>query len=80
MPFFFGCASQRIRVLLANDPPVVHLGSAACLEQHANLEVVGQAADGQEALLKARELVPNVLLIDIDTPHLTGLAVTEILH
>jgi len=72
--------SQRIRVLLADDHPVVRLGIAACLEQHANLDVVGQAADGQEALRKARELVPDVLLTDIDMPHLTGLAVTEALH
>jgi len=75
-----GRDSQRIRVLLADDHPVVRLGIAACLERHAHLEVVGQAADGQEALLKARDLVPDVLLIDIDMPQLTGLAVTEALR
>ena len=72
--------SQRIRVLLADDHPVVRRGMVFCLEQHANLDVVGEAADGQEALTKARELVPDVLLTDMDMPHLTGLAVTEVLH
>jgi DNA-binding NarL/FixJ family response regulator len=73
-------ATRRIRVLLADDHPVVRRGVVACLEQHAHLQIVGEAADGQEALLKARELLPDVLLIDINMPHLTGLEVTKTLH
>jgi len=58
----------------------VRRGIVACLGRHKNLEIVGEAADGQEALSKARELVPDVLLTDLDMPYLTGLAVTETLR
>ena len=72
--------SQRIKVLLAAHHPLVRLGIVACLKRQANLKVVGQAADGQEALRKARELAPDVLLTDIDMPHMTGLTLAEALH
>jgi len=75
-----GRNGKRIRLLLADDHPVVRRGLVSCLERQAHLAVVGEAADGQEALCKARELQPDVLLTDMDMPHLTGLAVTEALH
>ena len=73
-------ANQRIRLLLADDHPVVRRGIVSTLAHHPNLEIVGEAANGQEALRKARELLPDVLLTDIDMPLLTGLAVTEALR
>lgn len=71
---------RRIRVLLADDHPVVRKGISSCLTQHHQIEVIGEAADGREALRKARELEPDLVLMDIDMPHMNGLAVTELLR
>jgi DNA-binding NarL/FixJ family response regulator len=71
---------KRIRVLLADDHPVVRQGIAFCLARHPSLEVVGEAGDGREALRKTRELLPDIVLMDIDMPHLSGLAVAEVLR
>jgi two-component system nitrate/nitrite response regulator NarL len=71
---------KRIRVLLADDHPVVRRGVAACLGQLPQLEIVGEASDGQDALRKIKDLKPDVLLTDIDMPELSGLALTEILR
>jgi len=66
--------TKRIRLLLADDHPVVRKGIISCLEKCARLEIIGEAADGQEALQKARDLSPDVLLADIEMPHMTGVA------
>jgi two-component system, NarL family, nitrate/nitrite response regulator NarL len=71
---------QIIKVLVADDHPVVRKGLQTCLAKRANLKVVGEAADGDEALRKARELSPDVVLMDISMPGMNGLAVTEVLR
>lgn len=72
--------TKRIRLLVAEDHPVVRKGIIAFLTQHPGVEVLGEAKDGQEALSKAKELTPDVILMDIDMPRLNGLAVTELLR
>jgi DNA-binding NarL/FixJ family response regulator len=72
--------SERIRLVLADDHPVARRGILSCLQRRPNLQVVGEAADGQEALNKVRALLPDILLTDIDMPHLSGLALTEALR
>src|ERR1051325_5441751 len=69
-----------IKVLLVDDHPVVRRGISFCLAQEEQVAVVGEAANGQEALRKARELLPDVVLMDIEMPQMNGLAVTEALY
>jgi two-component system nitrate/nitrite response regulator NarL len=71
---------QIIKVLVADDHPVVRKGLQLCLAKQGKLKVVGEAADGDEALRKARELSPDVVLMDINMPGMNGLDVTEILR
>jgi DNA-binding NarL/FixJ family response regulator len=61
-----------IRVVLADDHHLVRQGLRALLEKAGDIEVVGEAADGQEALELVERLLPDVLLVDIAMPHLNG--------
>jgi DNA-binding NarL/FixJ family response regulator len=66
-----------IRVLLADDQSLVRAGFKALLDAQPDIEVAGEAADGEEALRKALELRPDVVLMDIRMPVLDGLAATR---
>ncbi|MFD5471644.1 response regulator [Streptomyces sp. NPDC127105] len=66
-----------IRVLLADDQSLVRAGFKALLDAQPDIEVAGEAADGEEALRKVRELSPDVVLMDIRMPLLDGLAATR---
>jgi DNA-binding NarL/FixJ family response regulator len=65
-----------IRVLLADDHALVRSGIRSLLSGAAGVEVIGEAANGWEALRLARELKPNVVLMDISMPELNGLDAT----
>jgi two-component system nitrate/nitrite response regulator NarL len=71
---------NTIKVLVVDDHPVVRKGISTCLARHQQMQVVGEAADGREALRLARELQPDITLMDIDMPQMNGLAATEALH
>ena len=71
---------HKIKVLLVDDHPVVRKGLQSCLEQQPRLKLVGEASDGEEALVKTRELAPDVVLMDISMPKMNGLAVTELMR
>ena len=63
-----GKAKKHIRLLVVDDHPVVRKGIIACLAQHPNMKIIGEAADGVEALNLARALTPDIMLMDIDLP------------
>jgi DNA-binding NarL/FixJ family response regulator len=66
-----------IRILLADDQALVRGGFRALLDAQDGIEVVGEAADGEEALRLARALRPDVVLMDIRMPGLDGLEATR---
>lgn len=73
-------ASKNIRVLVVDDHPVVRRGLVTCLSGNPLLQVVGEAADGEEALRKVSELQPDIVLADINMPQMDGIQVTEALR
>jgi two-component system NarL family response regulator len=70
---------ERIKVLIADDHRVVREGLAAILKTKENIQVVGEAQDGQEAVEKARALLPDVILMDVSMPRMTGVEATRII-
>jgi two-component system NarL family response regulator len=70
---------QTIKVMLVDDHPMVQDGLIACLSYYEDIDVVGACNDGSEALNKAKECRPDVILMDISMPSMNGLDATEIL-
>lgn len=68
---------EPIRVLLVDDEPLVRAGLRAILGGAPEIDVVGEAGDGREALRRVAELSPQVVLMDIRMPVLDGVAATE---
>jgi DNA-binding NarL/FixJ family response regulator len=68
-----------IRVLIADDQSAVRAGFAALLGGEDDMEVVGEAADGREAVDLARRLFPTVVLMDVRMPNLDGLEATRLI-
>lgn len=70
---------QRIRLLIVDDHPVMRDGLRAAVEREADLQVVGEAADGAEGIAQFRALLPDVTLLDLQMPRVDGLqAITTI--
>ena len=68
---------MTIRVLIADDQSLVRAGFRLVLENHDDLEVVGEASNGHEAVHSAGRLKPDVVLMDIRMPELDGIAATR---
>ena len=68
---------KKIRVVVADDHTIVRKGLCAILEGETEIEVVGEAEDGREAIKKVEQLQPDVVLLDITMPILNGLEATR---
>jgi DNA-binding NarL/FixJ family response regulator len=67
----------KVRLLLADDHVVIRQGLARLLESHADVEIVGQAANGQEVIDLALQLQPDIVLMDIEMPGINGIRATH---
>jgi DNA-binding NarL/FixJ family response regulator len=70
---------DRIKVLIVDDHRVVREGLSAILQSKENIQVLGEAQDGHEAVEKARSLLPDVILMDVSMPKMTGVEATRII-
>ena len=70
-------SKTKIKILVVDDHSVVRKGLLSCLAAKENLKIVGEAANGTEAIRLVSELAPDIVLMDISMPEMDGLAVTE---
>ena len=68
---------MSIRILLADDHGIIRQGLCSLLEKQPDMEVVGEAEDGQKALELVRQLAPDVVIMDITMPNLNGVGATS---
>lgn len=71
---------HRIRVLVVDDHAVVRQGLTSLLNNEPDIEIVNEAADGAEALDLSRDLIPDVVLMDINMPGMNGIEATRVIH
>jgi DNA-binding NarL/FixJ family response regulator len=72
-----GSSPRKIRIIIADDHEVVREGTRTLLERENDLEVVGEAADGEEAINLIESLKPDVAILDVSMPKFSGIEVTR---
>lgn len=71
---------RKLKVLLVDDHALVREGIRSSLERYAKIKAVGEAANGKEALRKCKELRPDVVLMDLNMPEMSGLEATPLIR
>jgi DNA-binding NarL/FixJ family response regulator len=71
---------MTIRILVVDDHPIVRQGLKTLLEGHSGWQVIGEASDGAEALERAGELNPDVMVLDVTMPRMNGLEACRLLR
>lgn len=77
MPTQAGSSVAKVRVLIAEDQALVRRGTSVLLSLEPDMEVIGQACDGIEAVSMAKQLRPDIVLMDLHMPRLGGVAATR---
>jgi two-component system response regulator DegU len=70
---------RTIRILLVDDYPLIRQGTRCILEAHPSIEVVGEASDGEEALVCVEKVQPTVVVMDVVMPRMGGIAATRLI-
>jgi DNA-binding NarL/FixJ family response regulator len=70
----------KLSILLVDDHPIVRQGLKTLLEGHSGWEVIGEASDGAEAVEKAKDLNPDVMVLDVTMPRMNGLEACRLLR
>ena len=70
-------AMRKIKVLIVDDHDIVLIGLKALLSKNRDIEIVAVTTDGEDTIAKVEDLVPDVVVLDIDLPKISGIEVTE---
>ena len=75
-----GVETKRPRILLADDHEIFRRGLRSILESRPELEVCGEAVDGLDAFEKTKQLLPDIVLMDVSMPNIDGLQATQLIR